>query len=123
MGCAANHTINTCIITLQSLQHIKAMMEIFEWLSVVGDPVTEVDRVGHLLASLPESYNVLVTALEVNIDVPRMEVVTEHLIREKQKLKEQRSIDTTSVKVMAVKPRPKRKGPRCHYCGRFGHIK
>ena len=42
-------------------EHIKAMTEVFDALSVVGDPVPEEDRVVHLLASLPESY-VLVKA-------------------------------------------------------------
>jgi len=41
------------------------MSEIFEGLAVIGDTVSEEDRVVHLLASLPKSYNVLVTALEV----------------------------------------------------------
>ena len=45
-------------------EHIKTMSEIFEGLAVIGDAVSEEDRVVHLLASLPESYNVLVTALE-----------------------------------------------------------
>ncbi len=44
--------------------HIKMMTEIFEALAVIGDAVSEEDRVVHLLASLPESFNVLVTALE-----------------------------------------------------------
>ena len=50
--------------------HIKVMMESFEGLSVIGDPVGEEDRVVHLLASLPESFNMLVTALDANADVP-----------------------------------------------------
>ena len=54
-------------------------------LSVIGDPSTEEDRVVHLLASLPDSYNVLVTALEANADVPNMEVVTERLLHEERK--------------------------------------
>ena len=33
-------------------KHIKAMTEIFDGLSVIGDPVEEEDRVVHLLASL-----------------------------------------------------------------------
>lgn len=37
--------------------HIKAMTEVFEELAVIGDAVSEEDRVVHLLASLPESYN------------------------------------------------------------------
>ena len=40
------------------------MSEIFEGLAIIGDAVSEEYRVVHLLASLPESYNVLVTVLE-----------------------------------------------------------
>ena len=45
------------------------MTEVFDALSVVGDPIKEEDRVVFLLASLPESYDVLVTALEANAEV------------------------------------------------------
>lgn len=45
---------------------------------MIGDSVTEEDRVVHLLASLPDSFNMLVTALEANLKtVPKMENVTE----------------------------------------------
>ena len=69
-------------------EHIKAMTEIFDGLSVVGDPISDKDRVVHLLASLPESHNVLVTVLEANEAVPRTEVVTERLLHEERKLTE-----------------------------------
>ena len=52
-------------------EHIKAMTEIFNGLSVIGDSVSEENRVVHLLASLPDQYNMLVTALEANADMPR----------------------------------------------------
>ena len=39
-------------------EHIKAMTEIFDGLSVIGDPISDEDCVVHLLASLPESYKV-----------------------------------------------------------------
>ena len=52
--------------------HIKVMTEIFDLLAVAGETVSEEDRVVYLLASLPESYNVLVTALEANEDVPKL---------------------------------------------------
>ena len=43
--------------------HIKTMMEIFQEFSIIGDPIEEEDkRVVHLLASLPESFDMLVTA-------------------------------------------------------------
>jgi len=61
--------------------HIKAMTEIFDGLSIVEDPVTEENRVVHLLASLPDSYGMLVTAFETSPQVPTMEVVTEILLR------------------------------------------
>ena len=51
-------------------EHIKEMTESFDELSVVGDPISKEDRVVHLLASLPESYSMLVTAFEANADVP-----------------------------------------------------
>ena len=69
-------------------EHIKAMTEIFDGLSVIGDPISDEDCVVYLLASFPESYNVLVTALQGNEAVPRMEVVTERLLHEERKLKE-----------------------------------
>ena len=38
---------------------------------VIGDLLEEEDQVIYLLASLPESFDMLVTALEVNADVPK----------------------------------------------------
>ena len=69
-------------------EHIKKMIEIFEELAVVGDPLQEEDQVIHLLAGLPESYSMLVTALEANADVPKMEVVMERVLHEERKQKE-----------------------------------
>eukprot|EP00794_Sanderia_malayensis_P003829 gene3829-4362_t len=37
-------------------QHIKYMTEVFEELSIVGDPIEEEDRVVHILASLPRHF-------------------------------------------------------------------
>lgn len=52
--------------------HIKTLTELFDALSVAGETVSEEDRVVYLLASLPESYNVLVTALEASKEVPKL---------------------------------------------------
>ena len=67
--------------------HIKSMTEVCDELSVIGEPVKEEDRVVYLLASLPECYNVLVTALEANAEVPKLAVVTERLLHEETKIK------------------------------------
>ena len=56
--------------------HIKQIIEIFEELAVVGQPIEEEDRVVHILSSLPDSFNMLVTALEASPEVPSIEVVT-----------------------------------------------
>ena len=61
------------------------MIEIFHELSVIGDAITEEDQVVHLLASLPDTYKVLVTALESNSEVPKMELVIERLLHEERK--------------------------------------
>ncbi len=45
------------------------MSELFTAFAVLGDPVTEEDRVVHLLASLPDSFYMLVTALEAQSEI------------------------------------------------------
>jgi hypothetical protein len=51
------------------------MIELFNELAVIGEVINENDRVVYMLASLPESYDVLVTALEA---VSNMEMVIDH---------------------------------------------
>ena len=65
--------------------HIKAMTELFNELAIVGDAIEEEDRVVYLLASLPDLYNTLVTALEAHEEVLKMEVVTEKLLHAERK--------------------------------------
>ena len=99
-------------------EHVKAMTELFNEMAIVGDVIEE-DRVVYLLASLPDSFNTLVTALEVNEDVPKMEVVTERLLHAERK-QEKASVDLSGEKALALKF--KGQGPRCHYCKQIGHI-
>ena len=68
-------------------EHIKAMTEIFNEVAIIGEEISEEDRVVYLLASLPKSLNALVTALEANAEVPRMEIVTERLLNKERKPK------------------------------------
>lgn len=51
---------------------------------MVGDPVAEEDRVVHLLASLPDSYNMWL----LPCGSLKMEVVTDRLLHEEQKWKD-----------------------------------
>ena len=74
-----------------------------------------------MLASLPESYGVLVTALEASYIVPKMEVVTERLLHEEQKQTEKDSQEGNS-KALFVS-RSKKGVVKCYHCGKLGHIK
>ena len=104
--------------------HVKVMTEIFEALAVIGDPVSEEDRVVHLLASLPESFNMLVTALEANPEVPKMENVTERLLHEERKMIGREADEGEQSKAMtAHNSFGQKKKFTCHYCGRPGHLK
>ena len=57
------------------------MTEVFDELEVVGYPLKEEDQVVYLVASLPESFNILITVLEANADYPNMEVVHERKLK------------------------------------------
>ena len=75
----------------------------------------------HLLASLPESFNMLVTALEANTNIPCMDVVTERLLHEERKLKDREGSGSSHEKAMTS--RFKRKSVECFHCGKPGHRK
>ena len=107
----------------QSVQkHVKALTEIFDELAIIGDPLDDESKVVHLLASLPDAYDILVTALEASAEVPKLEVVTERLLHEETKRKDKDS-SNTDAKAISTKHRNPRKGPKCHHCGKIGHIK
>ena len=58
-------------------EHIKEMTQTFESLSIMDSPVSEEDRVVYLLASLPDSYSMIITALETQSEsVPKWSLVT-----------------------------------------------
>ena len=108
-------------------EHIKTISEIFEELAVIGDALSDEDRVVHLLASLPDSYNALVTALEAQSEnVPSWSLVTERLLHQESKLKEKVSAQSEDSRKAALIVNP-RKNPRkqftCHYCHKPGHFK
>ena len=75
----------------------------------------------HLLASLPDSYNVLVTALEAQSEnVPRWELVTERLLHQEIKFKERVSTLSESDHKALITHQKKKKTCTCH---KPGHLK
>ena len=96
------------------------MTESFNELSIIGDAISKEDRVVCLLASLPDSFNTHVTALEANTEVPTMEVVTECLLYCERK---RTKCGTTGGKIEgAMTAKQKRRGRRCYNCQNYGHI-
>ena len=106
-------------------EHIKQMTEVFGELAVIDEPVSEEDKVVYILASLPDAYDVLVTALESGSEnVPPLETVTERLLREEEKLKGRETTEEESKLLVAGNnPTLRKKAFPCHYCGKLGHYK
>ena len=98
--------------------HIKSMIEIFSELSIVGAPVDEEDKVIHLLASLPESYDILVTALEALDKVPSLDTVIEKIVKFEKKNGKQLNNEGA-----AFTSRGRGSEPRCYECNKIGHFK
>uniref|UniRef100_A0AAV1TPS2 Reverse transcriptase Ty1/copia-type domain-containing protein n=1 Tax=Peronospora matthiolae TaxID=2874970 RepID=A0AAV1TPS2_9STRA len=72
-----------------ALKHINKLKTLAELLDAVGIPVSEDDLVITVLASLSESYQFLITALESRSDTLTWELVTSRLMHEDLKRKEQ----------------------------------
>ena len=64
----------------------------------------------------------LVTAFEANAHVPDMKTVTERLLHEERKRKERNTVPETLKEEVLVTKQQKKRGLRCHFCNKFGHI-
>ncbi|KAG3137143.1 hypothetical protein PC128_g25792 [Phytophthora cactorum] len=110
------------------LEHINKVKTLAEQLDAVGAPVSEDDLVITLLASLSESYQFLITALESRADSLTWELVTARLLHENMERKEQGGgADGTAHDQAFMTSDNKRKGRQaqktsaCNYCGEQGH--
>ena len=65
----------------------------------------------------------LVTALEANEDVPKLEVVTERILHQERKSKERSEASPGTESAMTSRKTFRRKPIRCHHCRELGHIK
>ena len=95
------------------------MTELFIELVIVGNAIEEKDRVVYLLASLPDSFSTLVTALEANKDFLKIEVVTEKLLHAEKKQKEKSSPSSSGNKAMMTRRHFKGKVPQCYHCKQY----
>ena len=65
----------------------------------------------------------LMLALEASPEVPKLEIATRKLLHEETKEQRDKESSTIEVTAMASKHQISSKSPKCHHCGRFGHIK
>ena len=100
--------------------HLKQLIEIYDELAVIGEKIDDEDKVINLLASLPNRFSTLVTALEASENVPTWAVVTERLLHEDNKFK---SKDDRNEKVLFSKKNNSGKEYSCYECGEPNHIR
>ena len=56
------------------------------------------------------------------MDVPKIAVVTKRLLHA-ESIQKDAEVTHSDVKAMTSKHHNNRKGPKCHHCGKHGHIK
>ena len=96
--------------------HIKSFVELYDELAVVGGTIEEEDKVLNLLASLPDRYSTLVTALEAQDSIQSFECVKTKLLHEYEKFKGKEEESALIIRKKEFKP-------KCFHCGKTGHIK
>ena len=112
------------------LEHFNRLKTLAEQLDAVGAPVSENEVVITLLASLSESHQLLITALESRADSVSWEVVMSQLLHEdmnhRRKVAESKKPRMVKTNLFMSrdtknKPRPAKKTGPCHNCGNRGH--
>ena len=111
-------------------EHLKLLIEIFDELAVIGEPMKEEDRVICLLASLPDKFSTLVTALEASDKVPLWDNVVERLLHQDSKIMELDK-DSTEKSLLTNKKNFNKSSDKklynkkitCFECGKLGHIR
>ena len=108
-------------------EHLRKMMNIFDEMAVVGNPVEDEDKVICLLSSLPGKFSTLVTALEASDTVPSWDSVVERLLHHESKRSLGHSNNDDNAMVVNRPNNHYNKFPKnnsgCFECGRQGHIR
>jgi DNA-directed RNA polymerase subunit N (RpoN/RPB10) len=103
-------------------QLLKNFIELFDELAIIGEALDDEDKVIHLLASLPNDYNIIVTAMEAQDNIPSWEIVQEKLLHEELKHVSNQTCENTE-KAFAGRTQFTWKNIKCFECGKIGHIK
>ena len=106
--------------------YLKEMQDNFDSLAVFDDPVTEKKQVMFILASLPESFQTMITALTNSTkDVPPLYDVKERIRSEETRQKQMvETVDDGRKALTAGQKKGNfRKQLTCHFCHKPGHFK
>jgi hypothetical protein len=104
-------------------QHLFKLEELFDKLSAAGKELDEDIKVAIMLSSLPDSYEVLTTALEARSDdeltlgIIKQQLIAEWRKRGLSNVSKDNKEDSKALKVM------NRRKVRCYHCDQVGHIK
>lgn len=121
-------------------EHVRSITELFDNLTAVGDTLKERDRVMIILSSLPKKFDVLITALQSNKEIPTWEEVVEKLTAEEMRQGERISQESTALYVgraggnhsrfqskkpeqCSSKQQYSKSDIVCYHCGQAGHMK
>lgn len=95
------------------------MTEVFSQLAVISAPMEDEVKV-ILLASLPDPYDILITALVATVEVPRVKIVNERLLHEERKLQDKDKIAYGNDNIGMISKAKHQHG--CYGCSEIGHI-
>ena len=101
------------------------MSEIFDQLNVLGSPLEEEDKVIHVLATLPKSFEILVTTLETIENIPKLDFNYEKLqnfVGNKSQFQNSTKNDESEQKALFHKKQYKNNF-KCNFCHKFGHTR
>ncbi|MEN7973604.1 MAG: reverse transcriptase domain-containing protein, partial [Verrucomicrobiota bacterium] len=107
--------------------HITEMVALFQKLAVLGDKLSEEDKVVYLLGSLPPSFENFIEVCEARVGELSLESLKELLLHKEQKLLQSTSGGESTAAYKAHRPKKgqssdaKRGGVSCGFCGRQNH--
>lgn len=107
--------------------HLNAMDECMDNLVTLGEPIVETFSVALYLSSLPESYGVLITALESRAEADLTKnMVKGKLMEEYRRRQEIENVSETGERALKVNTEDKgfdSTKAHCFFCKRIGHVK
>lgn len=107
--------------------HLNAMDECMDNLVTLGEPIVDTFSVALYLSSLPESYGVLITALESRAEADLTKnMVKGKLLEEYRRRQEIENVSETGEKALKVNTEGKSfdsTQAHCFFCKRVGHVK